>query len=284
MDTDAASVFWFVVPGVVVPAALLVLAFRSPSARQLHRWASGCGVRITDANEDLVRSHLGRVRRFRSAAAFPFWWLATVPLVVGARLPTQLTTPMPALVAYVVGALVGELTARPVASGPLKQASLEPRTVPDFRPGWSSVLPRATLVVAAVIVALSPGDDRPSRVAAITTLVVGLALVTASELATRHIVDRPQRSGDADVLAADDALRATAVAMTSAVAVLGGLAAFSWAVQAVTPAPTGWWAALSFVALIGCSGLGIGMMMTIVRQETWGYRRRHRQRTLAELS
>lgn len=88
MDTDATSLFVLLVPGALIPTVLLFRAFGAPSPRQLRKWASGCGVTITTENEALIRTHLGRVRRFRSVAAFPFWWIGTA-LVFGSDFPAR---------------------------------------------------------------------------------------------------------------------------------------------------------------------------------------------------
>lgn len=66
MDTDVASLFWFAVPGILVPGVLLVLAFRSPTWKQMTRWATQAQVTITTHNDDMIRDRLGRARRYRS--------------------------------------------------------------------------------------------------------------------------------------------------------------------------------------------------------------------------
>ena len=66
MDLDGWSLIWFVVPGIIVPAALLVLAFRSPSWKQMTRWATQAQVTITTENEDMIRRRLGGPTRRES--------------------------------------------------------------------------------------------------------------------------------------------------------------------------------------------------------------------------
>ena len=83
MDLDGWSLIWFVVPGIIVPAALLVLAFRSPSWKQMTRWATQAQVTITTENEDMIRRRLARARRYRSLVSFPFWWVLAVPVITG---------------------------------------------------------------------------------------------------------------------------------------------------------------------------------------------------------
>jgi len=283
MDTDVASISWFVVPGVVVPAVFVVLAFRSPTPRQVSRWAAACRVTLTANNEELVRAHLGRARRYRSVASFPFWWLYPAPLLFGAGFPEALASPIPALFAYVAGALVAELTISPADSCAIKRASLAPRTAQDYEPSWIRVLPWVLLVTAAGMLVIG-AEVVPSgqTLTAVVTLGSGVAVASLSMHAARRIVRRPQRSGDTDVLAADDALRATAISMTASVALLAGLTAVSGVVYAFVPSPpTGAWAILSLGVSLCTGAMSVGALLSIVRQETWGYRRRHPQAVLA---
>ena len=115
-----------------------------------------------------------------------------------------------------------------------------------------------------------------SRTGAIITVIVGTGLAVGAEWAATRIVRRSQRSGDTDVLAADDALRATAVSMTVSIAVLAGVSAITAAVQSVIPQAGPWFVLTIAVTLIGMA-VSVAALSTVIRQETWGYRRRHRQ-------
>ncbi len=280
MDTDAANFFWFVVPGVVVPAVFVVLAFRSPTSRQVDRWAAACGVTLTASNENLIRSHLGRVRRFRSVAAFPFWWLYPAPLLFGAGFPRALATPTPTLFAYVAGALVAELTVSPAGSPAIKHASLAPRMAQDYEPYWIRVLPWVLLLTAGGVLAVG-AEVAPSGqyASAFVTLGAAITVTALSMHVANRIVKRPQRSAETHLLAADDALRATAISMTASVALLSGLTAISAAFSAVAQT---WFAGGWAVLFLGVSALCTlaltgAAVACIVRQETWGYRHRHPQ-------
>lgn len=72
---------YFALVGIVLPVASTVKAFRSPSWRQMKRWATDAGVTITENNEDMIRQRLGRARRYRSVASLPFWWLFFLPIL-----------------------------------------------------------------------------------------------------------------------------------------------------------------------------------------------------------
>jgi hypothetical protein len=289
MDTDAASLLMFLVPGVLLPLVLLIRAFRSPSTRQVQRWAASCHVVITATNEHLVRSSLGRVRRFRSVAAFPFWWLATVPAVTG-RMPLGTATPAVGLFAYLAGASIAVLTEKVDRAGPLKHASLSPRSLRDYLPAWLRITPWVLLLLSLLLLlipvsAVSADAVAPSRTGDAVRLVLGTALVVLAELAARRVARRPQRSGDTDVLAADDGLRATAMAMTAGIAVLAAVASFNSAVQTLADATgSSPWFMVSMLVTLPGSLLMIGVLTAIVRQETWGFRHRHRQPAPAGLA
>lgn len=278
MDTDAASLFWFVVPGVIIPGVLLVLSFWSPNRRQIERWGVACDVVITVENEAMVRSRLGRVRRFRSAASFPFWWLAFVR-TVDPGFPPVLATPVIGLGAYLIGALVAELTgARAVPEG-VRRASLAARLVGDYRPRWVQRLIVGLGTIAAVATAVRfrlVEDPSGSTRALLTSIALAGVVVVISEVAARRIVRRPQRGADVDRLAADEGLRATAVSMTSGASLLATIGAAAAATGSAVPAATGAWALPLVAWMVALQGMAVGVLVLIVRQETWGYRRRFR--------
>lgn len=286
MHTDAIDLTWFLAGGVVLPAIFVVLAFRSPSPRQLRRWAEGCGVTLTVANRELVRSHLGRVRRVRSLTALPFWWLWPAPLVFGAGFPRWLASPAPAVAAYLIGALLAELSFAPDGTGTVRHASLSPRRTQDYRPQWIRVLPWVLFAGAVAVLLVSGRSESfltPTSAAAIVAL--GALVAGIATAATRPIVRRPQRTGDADLLAADDGLRATAIALTSGVTLIAALAAMTASIQAAMPTTVDGWVPLALASgVLACQALSLGALTCIVRQETWGYRRRHRQTTLVAAS
>lgn len=276
-NTDGGSLAAFLIPGVIVPAALLVSAFWQPTRRQVLRWGTVCDVTITDANEGRVRSHLGRVRRFRSVAAFPFWWLIGIRLVY-ADFPEAWSSPLPAIAAYVGGALLAELTSAPLsAPGTVRRATLLARSTSDYLPRWTRLLPWSLIGVgAAALIVGSLLRSTGSTVQASVVVVLAAAFAGFAELVSRALVRLPQRGDDLEVLAADDGLRAAGASTAEAGASLAGVAAAWTGIQAAAPATGGWWLLLFPVWLV-LSGLTVGLLCCIVRQETWGYRRRHHQ-------
>lgn len=282
MRTDAGSLLAFVVPGVVVPSVLLVMAFRSPSRRQVLRWGAACDVVITDANEEQIRSRLGRVRRYRSVASFPFWWLASVR-AMWADFPSAFATPAVGFGAYLVGALVGELTGDRAQEQGVRRAMLVPRLLADYRTRLMRSLTLALFAGAALLVVLrSVVADPSGRIRdLLTALGACVAVAALAEVAARQIVRRPQRGTHPDVLAADEGLRAAAVSMTTGAALLAGLTASATTAVGAAPSDTGWWTTVLLPWVLLHWSMAYGTLFLIVRQETWGYRRRYRQQAAA---
>lgn len=277
MDVDTANLVWFLVLGVVVPAAFVVRAFASPTPRQLQRWARAAGVTITAANEPQVRRRLGRTRRFRSVAAFPFWWLAFAPLL-DSDFPSGPDTPLFAVTAYVLGGILAELTTPDPAPGPLRQAALLARSVGDYEPPWVRAFPWMLVALSAFLVSIAPstGGLEGSMVEAWVSSVVAAAVTAFAATVARRIAGRPQPGADPDALAADDALRATGIASCRSGAAILGLGALSAAVSVAVPERSPWSVVFLLVSLV-LLGMWFAMLTVVVRQETWGHRLRFRQ-------
>jgi len=210
--------------------------------------------------------------------AFPFWWMGFVR-VVDADFPKQLASPLPAFAAYIVGALLAELTSKPIGDDPtVHRAAFLARTIQDYVPSWIRTLPWAVLAISGAVLMIDSGVDRTSLpVHAVIVVLAAAGVALLAELAARRIVQRPQRGVDVDLLAADDALRATAISMTVGAAVLAGLAAASEVTTPILPSNLGWWTAPFLAWSLVLFGVEFGVLCLIVRQETWGHRRRHRQ-------
>lgn len=279
MEADAASLVWFVGVGFVVPGALVVLAFLSPTRHQLGGWAETAGVTLTPANVSLVRRRLGRARRFRAVAAFPFWWLTLAPTLYS-DFPEALANPYIAVTAYVLGGLVADLTWQPDLQRTVRQAAMLRRSADDYEPAWIRVLPWMLISLsffalsirsATSDVALFPGQLGVALAAAV-------ALTVASEVATRSIAGRAQPGDDIDLLAADDALRATSIAVARSGAAVGGLLLLD---AVFAPERYDWpllvWLPVQVIQL----GMLAALLGVVVRQETWGHRRRFRQANLS---
>lgn len=275
--TDPGSMAAFLIPGVIVPTVLLVLAFWQPIGYQVDRWGAACGVAMTEANEAQVRAHLARGRRFRSLAAFPFWWLGAIR-VIHASFPHAYASIGPGIAAYLAGALLAEVTSAPITSAePVRRAPLLTRSIDDYTPSWPRLLPWLLIAVGAIATARSRNIDGATSTAhGIAMVLFAVAIAGFAELVSRYLVRRPQRGGDPGVLAADDGLRATGVSTALAAASLAGLAAASAGIQAATSTATWEGGLLPTLVVVASSGISIGLLLCVVRQETLGYRRLRR--------
>lgn len=283
---EATNLAVFLIPSVVIPTILLILAFLQPTKRQMNRWAAVCGVALTDTNHEQVRAHLTRVRRFRSVAAFPFWWLAWLPLINTAY-PTRFATPFPAITAYLAGALLAEVTGNRVRTPATaeRRAALLTRTVDDYGPRWIRTFPYVLVAAGALSVVLAEFlDGTDVDATAAVTVALAAAFSGGSLLVGYTIVRRPQRGSEPDVLAADDALRSAGVSTAFAAASLSGIVAAWTGIGSVMPVATGVWGFLLLLPVsLAAYGATIGLLMLIIRQEALGHRKRHRQaRTATE--
>lgn len=287
LDLNPGSLVMFGLQGVVLPLALAVGAVRAPTDRRVDRWAAMAGLKLSDRSREVVRARLGRVRRWRSLAALPLWWLGPWALIDGSGevVPRAFQTSWIALAVYVGVGMLVEAGARPDPLSPSVGASLSIRSVADFVPSWIRTLGWGTWGLAAVLLpwALADGGFWAARSASgrdlddhlVLVVLAGLALLGLSEFSLRRIAGRAQRGADGDDLAVDDALRATACAGAAASGVLVGCTSLSAVLVVLSASDIGFLAVL--LGGLVLSGLSIGALATIVRQETLGYRRRHRQ-------
>ena len=129
---------------------------------------------------------------------------------------------------------------------------------------------------AAAFTAVVTGTDLaygPTRFLGGLVFSLGLVLVVVAEVAARRVARRPQRSGSTDVLAADDALRATAISVCGGASLRASTSVVQVAALAAATGTSG----VALLLLLPVQMLGFGALWCIVRQETWGYRPRHRQ-------
>lgn len=230
-DLDLPSVFAFALPGIVVPFVCLILAFRRPTAAQLERWANLCGISLDPSGARIARRHLGRVRRFRSIVAFPFWWLVSIR-IIRPDCPPWLATPVPAVTAYLVGSLIASATtSTPQVAGPHRLTVVASRSEDDYAPRWIRDLPWILISSSALVV-------------------IVLQLIRPSIV-----------------------LGATA----TAAATLAGLLAAVSAGSAVREAGSSWLTGpVALFMTFAAQAFAFGLLVLVVRQEIWGYRRRHR--------
>jgi hypothetical protein len=131
---------------------LIALAFRTPSARYVERWAANRGLELTDTNRDLVRAYITRTRRLRTIGGAVGFLVVEVPaslynLVDPAselgrallRLAMGWWTlgTGTVIVGYLTGALVAELSLARPRAGQRSRAALVPRDVKQYVTPWA---------------------------------------------------------------------------------------------------------------------------------------------------
>jgi hypothetical protein len=217
---------------VVLFALVVAAGFTWWSRRPLttgfvHAWAASYGLTLTERNWPTVVRYLVRSQRWRRLGVLLGYVLLPQGLaLLGVSVPAPYVL---AIVSYSVGMVLAAATMPTVAPGP-SGASLEPRRIGQYLPGRLQWSPRASAVVlvALSVWSLSLSDptgrawiDSSTIVAYGIVLAVGLAV--AGEVAERAVIARRQPAGPADLVAADDAMRAQS-AHAVAGAVLGAQA------------------------------------------------------------
>jgi uncharacterized membrane protein (UPF0136 family) len=222
----------------------LVLAVVQPSQRALTRWAARYGLHLSDVNRSVISRYLQRTRRLRMAGA-GVGWIATGIFVtgVGQFVPLFGIPLMMAIAGYLLGAVIAEATflRRLGAQTGVRSAALMPRALLDYVPRlsvWALRALPAVLIVLAVLYALmskhaaTPSDPSATAVLAAAALLVVVAL--AVERLLQAIVARPQPAINAELMAADDAIRASSIHALSGAGVglvLVGIGAVLFALQ-----------------------------------------------------
>ncbi len=243
------------------------------------RWAREAGLELTPRSEGLIRSYVNRTRAFRIAGGLIGF---ASPLIYAGYTHEPMPGPfgntfLLALVGYLVGALLAELTfkrPRPERAS----ATLAPRELQHYLPPrlsqtlrFGAVLALALVGVYLLVPVRQPRVDVP-RLAAWALLPVVVA--AGVEMLQRYIVRRPQPLAETDLVAADDAIRSASVhALAGAgigllLVLLGDILhsiGFSTDVQVLR------WT-LPWMALI-CLGAAVGALTGLTKPYGWQVRR-----------
>jgi len=194
------------------PSAIAVLMGLWPVTRQrLAAFGATYGVGITGDNGPLLIAHLARTRRYRSIGAAVGWSIGLFEAV--ADLPFGAYGG--AFAGYFVGALLAEARSAGTQPPGPRRASLAPRRVAEYVSPTARWLPviLGLAAAAALVVPLRwpPAPDRVQLVPPVAVAVTAVALAGVIVWARGWIVARPQRLGAADLVAADDGLRASSI-------------------------------------------------------------------------
>ncbi|MHB8613721.1 MAG: hypothetical protein ACYDAL_15065 [Candidatus Dormibacteraceae bacterium] len=262
-------------PGFGLLAWGAVTLGQGPTKKSLDKWSARYGLTLTDTNLFLVVRYLRRTRGLRIVGA-GLGWLASPVFVAltGQGIPLFGVSVLVAIVGYILGAVIAETAfARPFgAPSEVRLASLAPRVLLDYVPSvsiWSlRVLATITIGLALLFAGMprhpeGPGDPSLALVIGVAVLLTGFAL--AVERILQRIVERPQPASDVDLVAADDAIRASSIHSVSGAGIgmlLVGIGAELFWMQFTTSVEPlrqllGWPATVAILlALLSCAGLG----------------------------
>ena len=242
--SDLLSTLIGFIPGAGMLVWGLVRALVPPSQRALTRWAARYGLHLSDVNRSLISRYLQRTRSLQMAGA-GVGWIATGVFVTGTGqfVPLFGVPLMIAIAGYLLGAVIAEASFLRQLAPPtgMRSAALTPRALLDYVPRltvWALRALPAVVVVLAVLYALTPkhaetpSDVSPTLVLAASALVVVVAF--AVDRLLKAIVARPQPAINAELMAADDAIRARSIHALSGAGVglvLVGIGAALFALQ-----------------------------------------------------
>jgi len=224
--------------GALLGVAGLLASLRAPSEVRLGVWARRYGLDLTAANRPVVAGYLRLTRALQVGGATAGWLVS--PVYVGLfRRPFLLGDSWVALAlgGYLAGAVIAEvLVARShLAPRGIRFAALTPRVLSDYiRPAtsWSlRILPVVTVVLAGAYAALPKDPSRTLDPAVMLVAAASLVMVLfalAVEWFLRRIVARQQPVVTADLVAADDAVRASSIHALSAGAIALLLLSAGW--------------------------------------------------------
>jgi hypothetical protein len=273
-----------------VPAAyVLIRGIPAPRPAQVLAWADVYGLELTAANRPVVERYLRRTKRLRTIGALAG---LTFSIVLTAATKGRSTDTvfgnglLMAAAGYVLGALVAEAAlSRPERTVP-RAASLEPRTLHQYLPGYAiwahRLIPVFALALVPAYLALEYPPP-PSGLPRFAAVAVGLVVVgIALEGVERMIVRRAQPVVARDLLLADEAVRASSVhAMAgagSALLLLGLAYLLSTLVSATSTGALNWtFGLLSVLSL----ALALSSWIDLGHPRSWRIRRRTFQETRA---
>jgi hypothetical protein len=253
------AIFW------LLPVSYIAFrGFRPPHPRLLHRWTRAYGVELTVANRPVIVTYLRRTRRIRTAGAlagllFSVGWVTTTEnsnsfLSNGLYL---------AIVGYLVGTIVAETVVPRPVRGQTRVASLVPRTLRDYLPGYAIASLRALPILSVALIPVYAVVREHSHVPIFHVSVLGFSVVSGAlvivagvvELVQRMIVRRPQPVLSPDLMVADDAIRAASLHALAGSGVALTLLGLSYQVAAIgngiEPPFLGWLLPLSALVMLG---------------------------------
>ena len=195
--------------------AVIWLAVRPPTDRNVSAVAGLYGVTLTDATVPLLRDAIGWTRRFRVGGAV---LMSIAAIVTGLADSFNLLAIAGGVAA---GSLVAELTRPQQFDRSRRQATLDRRGITDFIEGFVLVIMAVAAIALAVGTMLAVTLDGTARLPSdrwfATTTAIALTVALASVVLARSIARQPAPVGDHAHMAVRHAIRAASIS-----SVLGG--------------------------------------------------------------
>ncbi|MBW3649064.1 MAG: hypothetical protein KY458_00705 [Actinobacteria bacterium] len=288
MESSVNAIVVFTLVFLVVPAAVVLRSFRFPREGQLDEWARTYGLDLTDGNWPVVTGYLRTTRRFRAVGGAGGWFIGGLPLLIGQPLPLGIDNLSLALAGYFGGAALAELRFSHRVAGPTpRRASLVPREMDDYVAPWVRRVSWAAVALAVALLGVYAGLGRVGDGGrpAIEVLpgVLGAAMVVVvATWAQQRLVHRPQPLSAPDVVAADDALRASSASTAAGAGIVSALLALSHVLSSILLATRAWpvrW--LILVAEMAILALIVASLVSVFHPEPWWFGRRHSDRATA---
>jgi hypothetical protein len=267
-----------------VPFAYIVFrGFRPPDQRFLHRWTGAYGIKLTEGNKPMIVTYLRRTKRIRTVGALA--GLMTSILIVTLTNGRQSNSFLGnglflAVVGYLVATVVAEAVVPRPPRGEIRTASLLPRTLQDYLPGYAIAALRGLPVLSVALIPLymavrsNMPDSNISEVGFAVTSAILLVTAIGTEVVQRVIVNRPQPVLPPDLLDADDAIRSASVHALAG----GGVAlALVWLTYQFGAIGNGRGGAVSwFLAILAILtvGLAVASWIDLAHPKEWRVHRR----------
>jgi hypothetical protein len=227
----------------VMAAVAFGYVLMSPSKTRVAAWASHYGLTLTEPNQSVVAAYLRKTRLLQLVFT-TLGWVAS-PLYIGLLgRPSPLGDSWVALAigGYLVGTVAAEVTylSRRRAPASVRTAALSPRTPSNYVPAatiWAIRLLPIAMVILAAFYAVIPKDPQRGVDPSILFLAVSAIVVVAFAMVIDRllwaVVARPQQATTEDLLAADDAIRASSIHALSAAVLAVILLSIGWALFSV---------------------------------------------------
>jgi hypothetical protein len=278
----AALIFW----GIPI-AYILFRGFLSPDGRFLQRWAQAYGIELTEDNRPMVTTYLRRTKRIRTLGA-----LAGVAFSVIYVTVTEDSTAFIgnglflAVVGYLIGTVVAEAVVPRPPRGATRMATLMPRRLQDYLPGYAIVALRALPLASVALIPVYALVEARFHVqvfhispVAFAVISGGLAAMAAGiEAVERMIVRRPQPVLSPDLLEADDAIRSASVHALAGAGVALALLWMSYQLSQIgnvsNVSVLGWLLPVLAIAMLG---LALSSWIDLGHPKAWQVRRHARQ-------